>query len=275
MSHQFRKLGEAEMSVPVAKASPESFVRDFLRWYSALLIEQRTIADFLDRETARIDELITENTSPLLIYGRKKGRAMIWDLVRLGEQHLDHRSDTSIYPFLEAQDLPALEIERLKWWVSLFSGYAFDGANFRRSDEGWPVLITPGNFHPDGHLYFEEANRVVYGDEYDHSFRLRTNDLVVVMTDLSYRKLILSHAEFVPEGTYPLNQRVARVVHQAVPRWTDQSEISPIAHQHARTRTGAAVDIRGYRIPHVRRQNRELHCFCAATRRARPFDGGR
>ena len=57
-SHQFRKLGEAEMyGAGGQKRVPESFIRDF-RQLIPPLEEQRAIADFLDRETARIDELI-------------------------------------------------------------------------------------------------------------------------------------------------------------------------------------------------------------------------
>ena len=59
-SHPFRKLGEAEMyGAGGQKRIPESFVRDF-RVHVPGLDEQRTIADFLDRETARVGDLIAK-----------------------------------------------------------------------------------------------------------------------------------------------------------------------------------------------------------------------
>jgi type I restriction enzyme S subunit len=58
-SHDFRKLGEAEMyGAGGQKRVPESFVRDF-RAYVPSTREQREIADFLDRETVNIEELIS------------------------------------------------------------------------------------------------------------------------------------------------------------------------------------------------------------------------
>ena len=59
-SHQFRKLGEAEMyGAGGQKRVPESFIRNF-RAYVPSLAEQRAIADFLDRETTGIDSLVGE-----------------------------------------------------------------------------------------------------------------------------------------------------------------------------------------------------------------------
>ena len=210
-SHEFRKLGEAEMyGAGGQKRVPESFVRDF-RVHVPELDEQRMIADFLDRETARLDELV-ERKRQLIELLRENRVAMIWEFVRARSVASHQTRRHPDLPVLGSHELPDhWQVERLKWWVNLLSGYAFDGVFFKRSADGWPVLITPGNFRPDGGLYFEQANRVVYEGEYSGAFELKTSDLVVVMTDLSYRKLILSHAEFVPTGKYLLNQRVARV----------------------------------------------------------------
>jgi type I restriction enzyme S subunit len=59
-SHDFRKLGEAEMyGAGGQKRVPESFVRNF-RAYVPSVGEQRAIADFLDRETTMIDHLLRQ-----------------------------------------------------------------------------------------------------------------------------------------------------------------------------------------------------------------------
>lgn len=58
IAHSFRKLGESEMfGAGGQKRVPESFIKDF-RTPLPPLDEQRAIAAFLDRETARIDALI-------------------------------------------------------------------------------------------------------------------------------------------------------------------------------------------------------------------------
>jgi type I restriction enzyme S subunit len=61
-THGFLKLGKAEMyGVAGQQRVPDDFLRDLL--VSALpLDEQRRIADFLDRETARIDRLVDLRT---------------------------------------------------------------------------------------------------------------------------------------------------------------------------------------------------------------------
>lgn len=64
IARPFRKLGEAEMfGAGGQKRVPESFIKDF-RTPLPPLGEQRTIAAFLDRETARIDALIDTSGRP-------------------------------------------------------------------------------------------------------------------------------------------------------------------------------------------------------------------
>jgi|HubBroStandDraft_6_1064221.scaffolds.fasta_scaffold23826_2 type I restriction enzyme S subunit len=72
-SHDFRKLGEGEMyGAGGQKRVPESFVRDF-RAFVPSMEEQHAIADFLDRESKRLDDLILMQTrlDELLIESRK------------------------------------------------------------------------------------------------------------------------------------------------------------------------------------------------------------
>lgn len=58
VSYAFRKIGESEMyGAAGQKRVPDKFIRDFICPYPSQR-EQQAIADFLDRETARIDEMI-------------------------------------------------------------------------------------------------------------------------------------------------------------------------------------------------------------------------
>jgi len=61
ISHVFRDIGESQMyGAAGQKRVSDKFIRDFICPYPSLE-EQQAIADFLDRETTRIDELIARN----------------------------------------------------------------------------------------------------------------------------------------------------------------------------------------------------------------------
>ena len=207
--------------------------------------EQIAIAAFLDRETARIDRLI-EQKAMLSENLKKRLDAFVFHAVTGSLGNADKRkpSGLELCPLVPAD----WKAERLKWWVSLFSGFAFTGEHFRKSEDEWPVLVTPGNFHPDGGLYFDSGNRTVYDSaEVPKDYTLRPRDLVVVMTDLSYKRLILSRAEFVPEGEYLLNQRIARVDvhpgkrHELLPEYLRLGINTVVREQVLPTTNGATV----------------------------------
>lgn len=82
-THQFRRLGEAEMyGAGGQKRVPESFVRDF-RVHVPGLDEQRAIADFLDRETTTVDALIAKKTRFIELLNENR-RALITHAVTKG-----------------------------------------------------------------------------------------------------------------------------------------------------------------------------------------------
>lgn len=61
INHAFRDIGESQMyGAAGQKRVPDRFIRDFICPYPSL-DEQQAIADFLDGETTRIDELIARN----------------------------------------------------------------------------------------------------------------------------------------------------------------------------------------------------------------------
>ena len=99
---------------------------------------------------------------------------------------------------------------RSKYLFKLFSGYSFKSEFFDKTEKECPVLITPGNFNPDGGLYFNEKNTIHYNGEVDDKFRLNLNDFLIVMTDLSYKNLILGKCCFLNKENCLLNQRIGR-----------------------------------------------------------------
>jgi len=82
-SHSFRKLGEAGMTGAAGqKRVPEDFVRDY-RILCPPLSMQRAIADYLDRETGRLDALVTAKERVLELLAEKR-RALITRAVTRG-----------------------------------------------------------------------------------------------------------------------------------------------------------------------------------------------
>lgn len=82
-SSPFRRLGEASMTGAAGqKRVPEDFVRDF-RVPVPSLAQQRAIADYLDRETARLDALVAAKERVLGLLAEKR-RALIARAVTRG-----------------------------------------------------------------------------------------------------------------------------------------------------------------------------------------------
>ena len=72
VSEHFRKLGEASMKGAAGqKRVPDEFIQDY-RFRLPPLETQRRIADYLDRETARIDALIAEKEKMLALLEEKR-----------------------------------------------------------------------------------------------------------------------------------------------------------------------------------------------------------
>lgn len=109
---------------------------------------------------------------------------------------------------------PLGELARIK------HGYAFKGEYFK--PEGSWVLLTPGNFWPEGGLKLETDSIKRYEGPVPRAFVLSEGDLLVAMTDLKQDAPILGSVGFVPTGgTYLHNQRLGLVV------VTDPARIDP------------------------------------------------
>jgi len=89
-------------------------------------------------------------------------------------------------------------------------GYAFKSRFFAK--DGAYVVLTPGNFRPDGGLKFEGQQKY-YAGEFPPDFLLKAGDFLIVMTDLTQNAPILGSAAFVREDdTYLHNQRLGKVI---------------------------------------------------------------
>ena len=129
-SDNFRRRGEAAMfGAAGQKRVPESFVRNF-RVSVPSLSKQRAIADYLDRETARLDALVVAKKRVLTLLTEKR-RALVTSAVTQGLDPDVSVRDSGI-PWLG--EIPThWTTERAKW--------LFDERD-ERSDTGDEELLT-------------------------------------------------------------------------------------------------------------------------------------
>jgi type I restriction enzyme S subunit len=112
--------------------------------------QQRAVADYLDRESARLDALIRAKETPLDLLAEKR-RALI---TRAATRGLDP------HPLLRASGHPGLEklpahwkLERLRWLIqSLQQGWSPEAEDRQPDEDGWGVLklnaVNRGLFDP-------------------------------------------------------------------------------------------------------------------------------
>ena len=90
-------------------------------------------------------------------------------------------------------------------------GWAFKGKFFAR--EGRYILLTPGNFNPDGGIKLKGDKEKYYVGDFPDEFLLKFSDFLVVMTDLTQDAPILGSPAFVKEDDKFLhNQRLGKIV---------------------------------------------------------------
>ena len=89
-------------------------------------------------------------------------------------------------------------------------GWAFKGKFF--AEEGKYILLTPGNFNPDGGIKLKGNKEKYYVGDFPHEFLLKHDDLLVVMTDLTQDAPILGSPAFIMEnGKFLHNQRLGKI----------------------------------------------------------------
>ena len=115
--------------------------------------EQQAILEFLDRETAKIDELVHEQER-LMALLKEKRQAVISHAVTKGLNPTAPMKPSGIEWL---GDIPAHWVEYpLRALLALKHGYAFDSEVF--SDSGEYVLMTPGNFNESGGFRSKSAS---------------------------------------------------------------------------------------------------------------------
>lgn len=103
------------------------------------------------------------------------------------------------------------EEKKLDELIQIKSGYAFS-SNFFSAKETDKILLTPGNFHVNGSLYFG-SNTKYYEGEVNEEYVLSNGDLLIVMTDLTKEMNILGNSIFLEsKKTVIHNQRIGKIL---------------------------------------------------------------
>lgn len=167
--------------------------------------EQLRITAFLDRETAKIDALVSEQRRLIELLTEKR-QAVISHAVTKG---LNSHAPMKPSGIDWLGDVPEhWEEVPLKSLFALKHGYAFDGNQF--SDEGEYLLMTPGNFNERGGFRARDQEKFYAGTDIPPEFILQSGQMLLAMTEQAPG--LLGSALFVPEGVaYLHNQRLGRV----------------------------------------------------------------
>lgn len=163
------------------------------------LPEQQQIAAIL----TAVDDVI-ESTQAQINKLKDLKTGMMQELLTKGIGHTEFKdSPVGRIPF-------TWQISNLNEIFEIKHGYPFDGQHFT-SELQSHILLTPGNFHRDGHLYFGEKTKYYAGPILD-DYVLRNGDLLVVMTDLTKEMTILGNAIELHSAKPVLhNQRIGKV----------------------------------------------------------------
>jgi type I restriction enzyme, S subunit len=102
------------------------------------------------------------------------------------------------------------EVISLSEMISIKHGYAFEGEHFTTTPNEY-ILLTPGNFHRDGYLYFGQNTKYFTG-EIPENYVLSNGDLLIVMTDLTKEMTILGNTIILSSPLSVLhNQRIGKI----------------------------------------------------------------
>jgi type I restriction enzyme, S subunit len=119
-----------------------------------------------------------------------------------------HRNLLESILFNQSNQLQEFKLSEI---IEIKHGYAFSSDYFSEH-ETEKILLTPGNFHVDGHLYFGNNTKYYIGVTNDE-FHLRNGDLLIVMTDLTKEMNILGNAVILESPKIVLhNQRIGKII---------------------------------------------------------------
>ena len=103
------------------------------------------------------------------------------------------------------------EVKSLGDIFSIKHGYGFEG-QFFSSENNQHIVVTPGNFKLEGGFQ-KQKQPIYYTGTYPDEFKLKPNNLIIMMTDLSKNSDTLGNPAIVPDdGNYYLhNQRIGLI----------------------------------------------------------------
>jgi type I restriction enzyme S subunit len=170
---------------------------------------QSRIADTL----ATVDRAIEQTEALIGKYQRIK-TGLMQDLLTRGIDEHGRLRDPATHKFKPSPlgYVPdEWRVKPLREVANILHGYAFSSQFFSEDDNG-VVLLTPGNFHVSGGLYFEPRNTKFYTGRIPQEFILSDDDILVVMTDLTKEMAILGNTVALHYSKRVLhNQRIGRV----------------------------------------------------------------
>jgi type I restriction enzyme S subunit len=160
------------------------------------IAEQEKIASFLGAVDTRLTQL-------------RRKRELLQTYKRGVMQKLFSQQLRFTQP--DGSPFPAWKLRTLDELMEIKNGYAFS-SDFFSVDTTDKILLTPGNFHVDGGLYFG-SNTKYYQGEVEEKYILSNGDLLIVMTDLTKEMNILGNTIFLESDKIVLhNQRIGKIL---------------------------------------------------------------
>ena len=163
--------------------------------------EQKKIADFLDRETAKIDSLIKKRNDLIKLLQEKRSAVIshavtkgIDPTVRLKPSNVDWLGEIPEH----------WEVKKLKYTASIKTGFAFNSEDY--DDEGVP-LIRISDIAQDGTISLNNTKYLpqTFAKKYSE-FYVNKNDILMAMTGATIGKA----GRYTQDNTALLNQRVCK-----------------------------------------------------------------
>lgn len=170
------------------------------------LAEQERIAKAL----SDVDALIS--TTEKLIQKKMNIKQGAMQNLLTGKKRLPGFEKSTNYKQSELGLIPEdWEVKSLGDIFSIKHGYGFEG-QFFSSENNQHIVVTPGNFKLEGGFQ-KQKQPIYYTGTYPDEFKLKPNDLIIMMTDLSKNSDTLGNPAIVPDdgNDYLHNQRIGLI----------------------------------------------------------------
>ena len=168
--------------------------------------EQQRIAKAL----SDVDAVIS--TTEKLIQKKKNIKQGTMQELLTGKKRLPGFAKSNNTKMTELGEIPEdWEVKSLGDIFSIKHGYGFEG-QFFSSENNQHIVVTPGNFKLEGGFQ-KQKQPIYYTGTYPDEFKLKPNNLIIMMTDLSKNSDTLGNPAIVPDdGNYYLhNQRIGLI----------------------------------------------------------------